>query len=156
MEVGMRVSSSFHRNLAITLMAISATACSSTEGVLSFDPVHFQDQTGVVFVRQNVTPDAVMEALFEGRVVMDAAGCLRLDSPDASTIVWPEGFAMTVSSEEMLVHDAGGREIGRVGGTFRLGGGQLTSLQNVGVSAGDRQRAETHCPGIYWVVGDVP
>jgi hypothetical protein len=153
MEVNVTVSS-LHRTLAIALMTISAAACSSAEEVLSFDALHFQDRTGIVFVRQNVTPDAVMEALFQGRVVTDGAGCLRLDSPDPATVVWPSGFAMTESGDDMLVRDAAGREIGRVGGTFRLGGGEVSSLQGAGVSAADRQRAETHCPGRYWIVGD--
>jgi hypothetical protein len=57
----------------------------------------------------------------------------------------------------MRVRDAAGREIGQVGGSFRLGGGEVQSLhEGIGVSAADRQRAATHCPGRYWVVGDVP
>ena len=149
-------SSPLHRRVAIAGTALLAAACSSPEDVLSFDPLSFQERTGIVFVGQNETPTVVMEALFEGRVVADAAGCLRFDSPDPAMVVWPKGFAMMQSGDDMLVRDAAGREIGRIGGTFRLGGGEVSSLQNAAVSAADRERAATHCPGRYWIVGDVP
>ncbi|HSK18784.1 MAG TPA: hypothetical protein VK912_06570 [Longimicrobiales bacterium] len=152
----MMTSSPLCRRVAVAATALLAAACSSPEDVLSFDPLNFQERTGIVFVRQNATPTAVMEALFEGRVVADAAGCLRFDSPDPATVVWPNGFTMVQSGDEMVVRDATGREIGRVGGTFRLGGGEVTSLQGAAMSAADRQRAQTHCPGRYWIVGDVP
>lgn len=144
------------RRVTIAATAVLAAACSSPEDVLSFDPLDFQEQTGIVFIRQNETPTAVMEALFEGRVIADAAGCLRFDSPDPATVVWPKDFTMVRSGSEMLVRDPVGREIGRVGGTFRLGGGEVSSLQGAAMSAADRQRADTRCPGRYWIVGDVP
>ncbi len=152
----MLISSPICRRVVIAGTALLAAACSSPEGVLSFDPLNFQERTGIVFVRQNETPTVVMEALFEGRVVADAAGCLRFDSSDTATVVWPNGFIMVASGEEMLVRDAAGRDIGRVGGTFRLGGGEVSSLQGTPMSAADRQSADTHCPGRYWIVGDVP
>lgn len=152
----MMIPSPLRLRAVIAGTALLAAACSSTEEVLSFDPHNFQERTGIVFIRQNETPTAVMEALFEGRVVADAAGCLRFDSPDPATVVWPNGFIMVASGEEMLVRDAAGRDIGRVGGTFRLGGGEVSSLQGAPMSAADRQRADTLCPGRYWIVGDVP
>ena len=149
-------SSTLRRRVTMAATAVLAAACSSPEDVLSFDPLNFQEQTGIVFVRQNETPTAVMEALFEGRVIADAAGCLRFDSPDPATVVWPKGFTMVRSGNEMLVRGPAGRAIGRVGGTFRLGGGEVSSLEGAAMSAADQQRAATHCPGRYWIVGDVP
>lgn len=149
-------SSPLRRRVTIAATAVLAAACSSPEDVLSFDPLNFQEQTGIVFIRQNETPTAVMEALFQGRVIADAAGCLRFDSPDPATVVWPKDFTMVRSGSEMLVRDPAGREIGRVGGTFRRGGGEVSSLEGAAMSAADRQRAGTHCPGRYWIVGDVP
>ena len=153
----MTVASTLHRSAAIALMTLLAAGCSPTEEPLGFDSLVFQERTGIVFITQNVVPDAVMEALFEGRVITDAAGCLRLDSPDPATVVWPKGFTMTASGSTMVVRDAQGREIGHIGGSFRLGGGEVPSLHGgIGVSAADRERAQTHCPGRYWIVGDVP
>jgi hypothetical protein len=144
------------RCIPITLITIAFAACSSAQDSIVFDPLQFQERTGVVFVAQNVVPDAVMEALFEGRVVADHAGCLRLDSPDPATVVWPKGFTISENGGTLRVRDARGRDVGDVGGTFRLGGGEVQALhEGIGVSAADRQRAETHCPGRYWIVGDV-
>jgi hypothetical protein len=108
-----------------------------------------------VFVTQSVVADEVMQALFEGRVVKDNAGCLRLDGPDPATVVWPKGFTMTGSGGALVVRDAAGRRIAPIGGTFRLGGGEVQSLEGMPVSTADRQRAATQCPGRYWIVGEV-
>ncbi|MGH7466060.1 MAG: hypothetical protein ACREK1_12840, partial [Longimicrobiales bacterium] len=138
----------FHRRATISLLTV-LVACSSGRDNQPFDPLQFQERTGVIFVAQNVVPGAVMEALFEGRVVADSAGCLRLDSPDPATVVWPKGFTISESGGALRVRNDVGREIGQIGGSFRLGGGEVQSLQE-GVSAADRQRAQTNCPGRYW------
>jgi len=149
----MRTSSLRPRRAEIAFVAVLLGACSSSDAD-PFDAVHFQQLTGVIFVAQNVVPVAVMEALFEGRVIPDAAGCLRFDSPDPATVVWPKGFSISESAGMMIVRNDAGRQIGRIGGTFRLGGGEVSSVQQV--SAEDRERLETSCPGRYWIVGDVP
>lgn len=65
---------------------------------------------------QSEAPDAVMDALFEGRVTRDDDGCLRLDTPDAHTVVWPFGFSLAARDGKLVVQDAGGAVVGRVGG----------------------------------------
>lgn len=152
----MIVSSPMHRGAAIALLIFTAAGCSSSEDAFPFDPLQFQEQTGIVFVTQNVVAEVVMDALFQGRVITDAAGCLRLDSPDPATVVWPKGFTMTESGGTLRVRDAAGREIGHIGGSFRLGGGEVQSLEGMSMTAEERQRAATHCPGRYWIVGEVP
>lgn len=144
------------RTAAIALVSLVTAGCASPQDSSPFDPLLFQERTGVVFVTQNVVPAAVMEALFEGPVVADPAGCLRLDSPDNATVVWPKGFTITENGSRMVVHDATGRAIGTIGESFRLGGGEVQSLDGSSVSAADRERATAHCPGRYWIVGDVP
>ena len=141
---------------ALLLGTVLPVACSSAEE-MPFDTLLFQERTGVVFIAQNVFQYVVMDSLFEGRVVVDGAGCLRLGSADAATVVWPKGFTIHEIDGGMLVRSGTGREIGRIGDSFRLGGGEVQSLHaGIGVSATDRQRAGTHCPGRYWIVGDVP
>jgi hypothetical protein len=151
----MRIVSLRRRASSIALVAVLLTACSSRDDSDPFDPLHFQQRTGVIFVAQNVVPDAVMEALFDGRVIADAAGCLRFDSPDPATVVWPKGFTIWESAGTMIVRNDAGRQIGQIGGPFRLGGGEVSVVQE-GLSAADRERLETNCPGRYWIVGDVP
>jgi hypothetical protein len=143
------------RTAPIILMTLLSPACSTGEDDNPFDPLQFQQRTGVIFVAQNIVPSTVMEALFEGRVIADSAGCLRFDSPDPATVVWPKGFSIAESGSTMTVRNGAGRQIGRIGGTFRLGGGEVASVQQ-GISPDDRERLETSCPGRYWIVGDVP
>jgi hypothetical protein len=138
--------------LAVVLLA----ACSSTGDDAPLDPLRFLQLTGVVFITQDVVQDVVMDALFQGRVITDAAGCLRLDSPDPATVIWPKGFTIVSSGDTLHIRDASGRDIGQIGGSFRLGGGEVQTLHDgIGVSAADRQRAQTQCPGRYWIVGSV-
>ena len=141
---------------AAALVATLLVACSPNGDEDLVEPLASRS-TDVIFLSQNVTQTVVMEALFEGRVVVDPAGCIRLDSPDPATVVWPKGFTISGSGAALRVRDASGRDIGRIGESFRLGGGEVSSLhEGIGVSAADRQRAETHCTGRYWIVGEVP
>lgn len=93
-----------------------------------------------------------MQALFEGRVVVDPAGCIRLDSPDPATVIWPHGFRLAVQRGQLLVRDGTGREIGRIGGAFRFGGGEVPTL-SASILAGHAAVA-ARCPGRYWIVGE--
>lgn len=137
----------------IAAFAIAACAPSGDEGPVSF--VRTGNGQETVFLTQNVVPVAVMDALFEGRVVRDEAGCLRLDSPDPATVVWPKGFTLEVAGETLRVRDAAGGVLGRIGEAFRLGGGEVPSLHpGIGMSEADRARAENTCPGRFWIVGD--
>lgn len=135
-----------------TLVALLiATACIASAG----DEVDLLGLSGgddVIFLVQRVEPTVVMEALFEGRVVPDSAGCLRLAGPDPATVVWPYGARL----DGLTVRDAAGRTIGRIGGPFRLGGGEVPALHTgIPLSAAEREAAR-RCPGRFWIVGDVP
>jgi hypothetical protein len=142
----------------LTLMA--AMACGrATDG----DPSGVTyDADRPFFITQNVAPNAVMDALFQGRVVADAAGCLRLDSPDRVTVIWPRGFTLEPRAGGspaggLQVHDARGRSVGRIGGEFRLGGGEVPWLPDgIPLAADVRQHAVRRCPGIFWIVGEIP
>ena len=128
--------------------ALALSACAS--GL-----VEVADEDGTVFLVQNVVPNAVMDALFQGRVVRDQAGCLRLESPDPATVVWPKGFTLALQGGTLSVRDGSGRELGEIGGSFRLGGGEVVMHEGVPLSATDRERASRLCPGRFWIVGGV-
>lgn len=114
------------------------------------------DRDDAVFLTLDATPDAWMDALYEGPVRWDAAGCLRLESSDRHTVVWPVGFDLVRRGGQLRVVDAEGREVGQIGGTFRLTGGEVPSLHDgVPMSAETRAEAERRCPGRYWIVGEV-
>jgi hypothetical protein len=110
----------------------------------------------VVLLAQDESPAVVMDALFEGRVLVDGSGCLRLDAPGRQTVIWPEGFTLGAAGGEMVVRDDRGNTVGRVGDVFRLGGGEVTTLHDgIPLSPEDRERATERCPGRYWIVGSV-
>lgn len=114
------------------------------------------DESDVVFLVQEVAPNAIMDALYVGEVSVDDAGCLRLAAPDYHTVVWPLGFTLEESGDALRVLDGAGAEAGRIGGTFRLGGGEVVVLhEGVGLSAAARANATALCPGRFWIVGDV-
>jgi hypothetical protein len=79
-----------------------------------------------------------------------------LDSADDATVVWPKSFSLVRQGGELRVRQANGRELGRIGGAFRLGGGEVPYLHDgIALSAADCERGQTRCPGKFWIVGEV-
>lgn len=142
---------------AFAALAIVVVACSppSNGDGGSASLVGLSAGAEVRFFTQSQVSEAVMDALFEGRVVADEEGCLRLDGPDAQTVIWPKGWALATVEGTRVVRDAAGREVGRIEGTFRLGGGEVPVLHDgIPMDAADREEAEEACPGRYWIVGE--
>lgn len=142
----------------LTVLALTAGGCSSLTDLdplsIGADTIEARIGAGIVFISMKISPDASMSALFEGPVLADEDGCLRLDSPDAHTVVWPKGYDFDVAGGTIRILDAEGAVVGRVGEDFSLGGGEVTSLhEGLGFTDADRELAETHCPGRYWIVG---
>lgn len=112
-----------------------------------------------LFLVQSEPATAVMEAFFQGRVVRDAAGCLRLEASgsDGATVVWPHGFTLDTAGDELRVRDDGAREVGRIGGEFRFGGGFVQTLhEGIPIAGSPRAEAAARCPGSFWIVGELP
>ncbi|HZD05483.1 MAG TPA: hypothetical protein VE173_11205 [Longimicrobiales bacterium] len=115
-----------------------------------------QDTPGPLFFALSQRPNAVMEALFQGRVSLDDAGCLRFDSSEPATVIWPFRSSLEDSDGVLRVLDEAGDEIGRIGGEFRLGGGFVQTLHDgIPLSDSDQALATDRCPGVYWIVGAV-
>ncbi|HUG41028.1 MAG TPA: hypothetical protein VMM12_11105 [Longimicrobiales bacterium] len=142
----------------LALGALAAGACSSVTGIapqdtVAADNIEARIGAGVVFLTMTFTPDASMDALFEGPVTADENGCLRLVSADLHTVVWPHGHSFEQVGGTIRILDASGDLVGRVGETFRLPGGEVESLHDgLGFTQADRDLAESHCPGRYWIV----
>lgn len=114
------------------------------------------DGGSVLFFTQNATPGLQMEALYRGPVTLDGAGCLRLRFAEGPTAIWPEGFRLAREDAGLLVLDADGRSVGRIGGEFQFSGGTVASLHaGLPVSPEVRAEAQERCPGRYWVVGGI-
>lgn len=141
------------RRAAVLGAVVAGAGCAASE-----DPTALLRTGGTetVFLVQSEVPDAVMDALFQGIVVRDDAGCLRLDTEARPTAVWPAGFSLVAASGGLTVRDAQGAEVGRIGGAFRLGGGNVPDLHDgLPISDATREIGRTRCPGTYWIVGGV-
>lgn len=140
-------------------LALSAAACASPADpgpveITSAENIEARIGPSVTFLTLKVDMAESMSALFEGEVVLDDAGCLRLGSPDGPTAVWPRGYGFETGLGIRIL-DAGGSVVGRVGGSFRLGGGEVPSLHDgLGFTQADRDLAAAHCPGRYWIIGE--
>ena len=110
---------------------------------------------GVVLLTQNVVQAAAMDARFQGTVAPDASGCLRLavEGDYGVTAVWPRGYGLRTLDGALRVVDGDGASVGRIGGAFDLGGGEVEELTDaLGFTAADRLLAHATCPGRYWIV----
>lgn len=145
------------RSLLLALLTLGL-ACSDSQG--PHDPALLGDlDGGPVFLVQSEPATAVMEALFDGRVLLDPSGCPRLDvgGPEDATVVWPYGATLVHHGGTYVVRDAEGREVGVVGERFRFGGGYVPRLHDgIPMNVDARARAEAQCPGVYWIVGEIP
>lgn len=108
---------------------------------------------GFLFLTQDLVPQDAMSALFEGTVVLDDAGCIRLGGADDATVIWPHGFTAELTIEGVEIHDRSDQPVGRLGDHFSLGGGEVETLHaGMGFTEEDRDLASRHCPGRYWIV----
>jgi hypothetical protein len=138
-----------HR-LTFTVMAVLALAGCRAD-------VQAPADGDIVFLTQSVVPNAVMDALFNGSVLIDGNGCIRGESPDNLTIIWPNGFTLDRHGDAARIRDTTGRDVGGIPGPFRLGGGIAQTLhEGIALTDADRKRALERCPGQYWIAGDVP
>jgi hypothetical protein len=141
----------------ILLLALTVPGC-TTSGDPALEPgglrANVEDE--ILFLALSELPDGEMEALFDGKVSPDPAGCLRLQSDDGSTVVWPYGATLERSGGELRIRDRGGKEIGRIGGAFRFGGGHVPTLhEGIKLKDAERARALEKCPGDFWIVGSI-
>lgn len=111
---------------------------------------------GFLMLTQDVIASAYPDALFQGEVAADAAGCLRLQYPEGDegvTAVWPEGYELRNASTSPRIVNAAGETVGTLGESFEFGGGQVHELtEALGFTDADRELAAARCPGLYWVV----
>lgn len=142
--------------LALLVLALLVlTGCSSATDGGPTTPLSSLSAADVHFFTQDEVPEVVPDALFEGRVLLDDAGCLRLDGPDAHTVIWPKGYSLAVAEGALAVRDGGGETVGRIGGAFRLGGGEVPFLHDgIPMAKVDREAAEAACPGRFWIVAE--
>lgn len=138
-------------------LALSLGACASPEGPrASGNEGTVAELQGATLMTHGALPtqdptDLGMDALFRGTVGTDRAGCLRLES--GQTAIWPAGYDLAARDGGLSVVNAAGEVVGNVGGEFRLGGGEVATLEGIPVISDEvRSVAEERCPGPYWLV----
>ena len=131
---------------ALVAAGLFLAACSAWT-----EPAASRSSGELVVLSRAEEPSAFMDALFVGKVSADSRGCLRLDDPDQHTVIWPRGFDVVQRGASWVVVDAAGRDVGTLGGSFRLGGGEVTQVPADMLSPADAQLAAETCPGRYWL-----
>jgi hypothetical protein len=135
------------RNRALSLIAL-ASLCAVCNSPSASDGTGALNAEDVIFLALSEQPNAHMDALFDGTVAIDEAGCIRLQNVERSTVVWPYGATLDDTGTELRVRDASGRVLGRIGGAFRFGGGHVPELHDgMDLTQAQRDRARASCPG---------
>ena len=140
------------KGLSIALVVL--LACGESEPT-SLTGLQLQAATaGSIKFLTQANPTVVgMEALFTGGLVVDDNGCIRLDSPDDATVIWPHGYRLDLVAGVGLVRDDHGRAVGLLDGDFALAGGEVPELPPaMGFTQSDASYLAVHCPGRYWIV----
>ena len=141
------------RHALAPLALAAAGACSGAEGTAP-NLTGGDNPDATVFLTQKAPQDAVMDALYTGKVNRDEQGCLRTESENGALVIWPYGFRLAGRSDGLHVENAAGRSIGRIGGTIRMGGGFAPANSHY-LSDANRALADARCPSTsYWIVGD--
>ena len=133
--------------LLLSMLAGCKEAASPSDSLYSSTQLH-----SAVFIARTAEPSGYMEALFSGVITVDAAGCLRMAGLEGHTPIWPRGYRLEVTAGSGVVRRGSGAVVGKIGSHFRLGGGEVQTLEWVALSAADRERVTSTCPGRYWIV----
>ena len=138
------------RSLLVCSLALAAAACNSDTGSgPSF--TSGEDPSATVFVSLDAALDLYPDALYQGRVVRDEQGCLRTEGPGQYTVVWPYGYQLVERGGKLHVQDAQGNDVGKIGGSFKFGGGEMQTIDHLPISTQKRERAVGSCPGRFWL-----
>lgn len=158
----MRVDAGSFARCVVVGMSVGVGACSSPTSGLDAGAdgaveravaLEVRQGGGILLLTQATEPEVSMDALYTGPVTADAGGCLRLDTAEGVTVVWPKGFRARSSDGGTVIENAGGRAVGRVGDSFRLGGGEVPFLhEGLGFTPTDQELAASRCPGKFWIV----
>lgn len=112
----------------------------------------------VFFPKQLSGPVDVMTSLTRGDLTLDGKGCLHVEEPKYNTDsvpVWPAGFGVNTSGDEVRVLDEDGRILGEVGQRIKLGGGEISEKALDGNDLMEKPllgELLERCPGDYWLV----
>ncbi len=97
--------------ISLVGVALAITGCASS------------DVPGINFPRYEPRP-AVPAALNEGTLV-EREGCLVLEGPTTSVLLWPRTYGVVRDGEQLVVVD-GTRAVAAVGSPVVVAGGELT------------------------------
>ena len=130
-----------------------AYGCSSSQEVL--DPSRTADlREPYLFLVRTDTAAVDMDALIRGRVTRDAQGCLRVDTDDRHTIVWPRGYTARLDGDAVVISDAAGARVAATGDVIQLGGGEVSMLPAGLLAEPTRAAALTSCAGKFWIAAN--
>lgn len=146
--------------LTAAAVVLGAAACAGgpeTEGAGTANRTEASSGgPGVFLARQVPDPKGFATSLIRGKLVLDDRGCFLVDGAGASLVpVWPFRYEARVEGDEVRVVNGRGRTVARVGERIRAGGGEVSSLNDLGaVEREEAREIQERCPSkTYWLVG---
>ena len=137
------------RLMAGLLVLTGIAAC---DGETPLVPVVTED---VLLVTQPDDFTVFLSSEYRGEVVLDEAGCFRLDlePPNNATLVWPSGTSLWARGDRLELQDDRGRQIVALGTSFRFIGGFVVGLGEVtDLSPMEQESVRMRCPGSFWLL----
>ncbi len=133
--------------LIFTITCLMGTACTGQTASTPTDPPSLVSH----FPQQINTPNAYMDALIRGRLVL-ANGCLRVNDADGNSIllIWRPGFSTRTEAETVQVIGPTGMVVAEVGDFVEVGGGGDSNPAWIGLT----EPLPDECPGPYFIVGE--
>lgn len=120
----------------------------------------------VLFPQQKPSDGLPPSARIRGKLVLDEAGCIRIDgggSAPATLPLWPDYFELSTEGDELHILDGRGDLVARVGGRIDTGGGEMQQGDTTpretfqalrrAVGGDTARQLRERCPGPYWIVG---
>lgn len=136
------------RSAAVLSLGVGVASCGDETPLV---PVVSE---AVLLLTQPEGQPVFFSAEYRGEVVLDEAGCFRLDlvPPDNATVLWPAGTTLWARGDQLELRDPRGRRIVSLGASYRFVGGFVAALDDVtDLDASEREATRTRCPGNYWL-----
>lgn len=142
------------RRAVLLLLLVGTAACRNGSSARSGDqaPGTMREHPSIAFPRQSPGRQEVLEALVEGRLVLED-GCLRVRTPQGESylVLWPPRAELGEEGARVVDRETG-VEV-EVGGPFRMSGGEVSSRPSVlGRLEGPPPE---RCQGPYWLAGNL-
>lgn len=135
--------------LCMVVIVLNITvACNDSSNSISSSSINFPVQIAGL---------GQMDALLEGKLVLDN-GYLRVKNlNDSYLLIWPNGFSISIEGDETQVIDSKGHVVAHAGDEITVGGGEISGERAREIIGDliDNHSLPDDSTGPYWIVANV-